>query len=359
MSYWSEITNDFTETNPSPKDGDVLAVNYIDAWREGEEEGNVIAKVLLSKHGDVMVDYVEPLARIDDLAQEVIADSKAKIVEVFKARQNQHEQSPDACASLGKSIYVKWDRLDFAVNNWAREYFGSHVSANGSRDEDSFGIELTGLKADDFEAFAKLYEEFDKDDFYEPESEFQLDSNYPCALPSIVSLGVMPQVFAGEGLLTYGTAVATYDGVFFSERSIYAPDLPERMAEPMVNIDLGFGKLQAVSGGDPTHKEIVVLLEDAKTGLEQPLAVIGQEFHLDVNTDSVRNEVVPDKGISVRLWTDKDSDDFTHSFSIGVLEHDRPLATELLSKASLSDQIKSAESRSIPAENTKGTEPER
>lgn len=359
MSYWSEITNDFTETNPSPKDGDVLAVNYIDAWREGEEEGNVIAKVLLSKHGDVMVDYVEPIARIDDLAQEVIADSKAKIVEVFKARQNQHDQSPDACASLGKSVYVKWDRLDFAVNNWAREYFGSYVRANGSRDEDSFGIELTGLKADDFEAFAKLYKEFDKDGFYEPESEFQLDSNYPCTLPSIVSLGVMPRVFAGEGLITYGTAVATYDGVFFTERSIFAPDLPERAAEPMVNIDLGFGKLQAVRGGDPAYKEIVVLLEDAKTGLEQPLAVIGQEFHLDVNTDSVRNEVVPDKGISVRLWTDKDSDDFTHSFSIGVLEHDRPLATELPSKASLSDQIKSAESRSIPAENTKGTEPER
>lgn len=359
MSYWSEITNDFTETNPSPKDGDVLAVNYIDAWREGEEEGNVIAKVLLSKHGDVMVDYVEPLARIDDLAQEVIADSKAKIVEVFKARQNQHEQSPDACASLGKSIYVKWDRLDFAVNNWAREYFGSHVSANGSRDEDSFGIELTGLKADDFEAFAKLYEEFDKDDFYEPESEFQLDSNYPCTLPSVIALGVMPRVFSGEGLITYGGAVAIYDGVLFTERSKDNPDRPDRMIEPMVDIDLGFGKLQAFRGGDPAYKEIFVLLEDAKTGLEQPLAIIGQEYHYDPNTDSVRNEVVPDKGISVRLWTDKDSDDFTHSFSIDVLEHDRPLATELLSKASLSDQIKSAESRSIPAENTNGTEPER
>lgn len=359
MSYWAEIKNDFTETNLSPKDGDVLAVNYIDAWREGEDEGHVIAKVLLSKHGDVMVDYVDTIARNDDLAQRVIADSKAKIVEVFKARQSQHEQTPDACASLGKSIYVKWDRLDFAVSNWAREYFGSHVCANGCRDEDSFGIELTGLKADDFEAFAKLYEEFDKDGFYEPESEFQLDSNYPCALPSIVSLGVMPRVFAGEGLITYGTAVATYDGVFFTERSIFAPDLPERMAEPMVNIDLGFGKLQAVSGGDPSHKEIVVLLEDAQTGLEQPLAVIGQEFHLDVNTDSVRDEIVPDKGITVRLWTDKDSDDFTHSFSIDVLEHDRPIVQESPAKASLLDQIKSAESRSGTPENTKGAEPER
>lgn len=359
MSYWSEIKNDFTETNLSLKDGDVLAVNYIDAWREGEEEGYVIAKVLLSKHGDVMVDYVDAIARNDDLAQEVIANSKAKIVEVFKARQNQHEQTPDACASLGKSIFVKWDNLDAAINIWAREYFGSHVRANGSRDEDSFGIELTGLKADDFEAFAKLYEEFDKDGFYEPESEFQLDSNYPCALPSIVSLGVMPRVFAGEGLITYGTAVATYDGVFFTERSIFAPDFPERMAEPMVNIDLGFGKLQAVSGGDPAYKEIVVLLEDAKTGLEQPLAIIGQEYHYDPNTDSVRNEVVPDKGISVRLWTDKDSDDFTHSFSIGVLEHDRPPAAELPAKPSLSHQIKSAESRTGAIENTKGAEPER
>lgn len=359
MSYWSEITNDFTETNPSPKDGDVLAVNYIDAWREGEEEGNVIAKVLLSKHGDVMVDYVEDIARIDDLAQEVIADSKAKIAEEFKARQNQHEQATDACASLGKSIYVKWDRLDFAVNNWAREYFGSHVSANGSRDEDSFGIELTGLKADDFEVFAKLYEEFDKDGDYEPEFDFEHDSTLASTLPSVVSLGVMPRVFAGEGLLTYGTAVATYDGVFFSERSIYAPDLPERMAEPMVNIDLGFGKLQAVSGGNPAHKEIVVLLEDAKTGLEQPLAVIGQKFHLDESTDFVRDEVVPDKGITVWLWTDKDSDDFTHSFSIDVLEHDRPLATEPLAKPSLSHQIKSAESRSASAESIKEAEPER
>lgn len=184
MSYWSEITNDFTETNPSPKDGDVLAVNYIDAWREGEEEGNVIAKVLLSKHGDVMVDYVEGIARIDDLAQEVIADSKAKIVEVFKARQSQHEQSPDACASLGKSVYVRWDRLDFAVNSWAHEYFGSHVCASGSRDEESFGIELTGLKADDFEAFSKLYEEFDKGGDYEPEFDFEHDSTLASTLPS-------------------------------------------------------------------------------------------------------------------------------------------------------------------------------
>lgn len=359
MSYWSEIKNDFTETNLSPKDGDVLAVNYIDAWREGEDQGTTIAKVLLSKHGDILVDYLDTIARWDDLAQEVIADSKAKIAEEFKARQNQHEQATDACASLGKSFYVKWDRLDFAVNNWAREYFGSHVRANGSRDEDSFGIELTGLKADDFEAFANLYKEFDKDGFYEPESEFELDSNYPCTLPSVIALGVMPRVFSGEGLITYGGAIATYDGVFFTERSIYAPDLPERMAEPMVNIDLGFGKLQAVRGGDPAHKEIVVLLEDAQTGLEQPLAVIGQKFHLDESTDFVRNEVVPDKGISVRLWTDKDSDDFTHSFSIDVLEHDRPLATELPSKPSLSHQIKSAESRTGIIENTKGAEPER
>lgn len=359
MSYWSEIKNDFTETNLSPKDGDVLAVNYIDAWREGEDQGTTIAKVLLSKHGDILVDYIDTIARWDNLAQEVIADSKAKIVEVFKARQNQHEQSPDTCASLGKSIYVKWDRLDFAVNNWAREYFGSHVRANGSRDEDSFGIELTGLKTDDFEAFAKLYKEFDKDVFYEPESEFELDSNYPCTLPSVVSLGVMPQVFAGEGLITYGGAIATYDGVFFTERSKDNPDMPDRMIEPMVNIDLGFGKLQAVSGGDPSYKEIVVLLEDSQTGLEQPLAVIGQKFHLDENTDFVRDEVVPDKGITVRLWTDKDSDDFTHSFSIDVLEHDRPLATELPSKPSLSHQIKSAESRTGIIENTKGAEPER
>lgn len=359
MSYWSEIKNDFTETNPSPKDGDVLAVNYIDAWREGEDQGTTIAKVLLSKHGDILVDYLDTIARWDDLAQEVIADSKTKIVEVFKARQNQREQSPDTCASLGKSIYIKWDNLDFAINNWAREYFGSHVYANGSRDEDSFGIELTGLKADDFEAFSKLYEEFDKDGDYEPEFDFEHDSTHTSTLPSVVSLGVMPQVFAGEGLITYGGAIATYDGVFFTERSKDNPDMPDRMIEPMVNIDLGFGKLQAVSGGDPSYKEIVVLLEDSQTGLEQPLAVIGQKFHLDENTDFVRDEVVPDKGITVRLWTDKDSDDFTHSFPIDVREYDRPLATEPPSKPSLSHQIKSAESRTGIIENTKGAEPER
>lgn len=359
MSYWSEIKNDFTETNLSLKDGDVLAVNYIDAWREGEDEGHVIAKVLLSKHGDVMVDYIDVIARNDDLAQEVISDSKAKIAEEFKARQSQPEQTTDSCASLGSSIYVKWDDLDAAVNNWAHAYFGNHVYANGSRDEDTFGIELTGLKADDFEAFAKLYEAYDKDHDYEPKDEFELDSNYPCTLPSVIALGVMPRVFSGEGLITYGGAVAIYDGVLFTERSKDNPDRPDRMIEPMVDIDLGFGKLQAFRGGLPAYKEIFVLLEDAKTGLEQPLAIIGQEYHYDPNTDSVRNEVVPDKGISVRLWTDKDSDDFTHSFSIDVLEHDRPLATELPSKPSLSHQIKSAESRTGAIENTKGAEPER
>ena len=61
----------------------------------------------------------------------------------------------------------------------------------------------------------------------------------------------------------------------------------------------------------------------------------------------------------MRVWTDKDSDDFTHFLSIDVCERESLLESEFQVKTSLLDQIKSAESRTGTTENLKGVEPER
>lgn len=88
--YWAEIRNDFLESGAdiSAEDGDVLARISIDGWKTEEdwEEGAVIARVLLSKHGDVLVDYFDGVARIDRTAQEAIREAKEVLKEHFKAK---------------------------------------------------------------------------------------------------------------------------------------------------------------------------------------------------------------------------------------------------------------------------------
>lgn len=86
MSYWSEIRNDYFEALTSPKDGEALASISIDAWasENDNESGDVIARVLLSQHGDVLVDYHDSIARTDQMAQEAIGEAMAHLREYFQ-----------------------------------------------------------------------------------------------------------------------------------------------------------------------------------------------------------------------------------------------------------------------------------
>lgn len=68
MSYFSEIRNDYICTDIDKEDGDVIAYISIDAWRPDEEQGQVIAQVFLSTHGDIVVSHT-PMSRLEEVRE--------------------------------------------------------------------------------------------------------------------------------------------------------------------------------------------------------------------------------------------------------------------------------------------------
>lgn len=78
MGYWSDINNSHEENIFDPAiDGAIDKLISIDAWRtcDDNEDGVVIAKVLLTSSGDICVVYIDPVARTDAYAQELIQDT--------------------------------------------------------------------------------------------------------------------------------------------------------------------------------------------------------------------------------------------------------------------------------------------
>lgn len=77
-SKWAEIINDYKEEdNFSGLEEGIKAIISIDAWEtdKDEEEGNVIAKVVVTKHNEIFVIYIDNGARLDEYAQEKIKES--------------------------------------------------------------------------------------------------------------------------------------------------------------------------------------------------------------------------------------------------------------------------------------------
>lgn len=81
-SYWTEIRHDFREDSPVGC-GDVVAAVSVDAWRTSDDnaEGEVIARVFLTKKGDVVIDYINSIAHTDVLAQESIKETVKELRE--------------------------------------------------------------------------------------------------------------------------------------------------------------------------------------------------------------------------------------------------------------------------------------
>lgn len=73
-SLWSEIRNDYTEDY---NEGGICKITYIDAWKTADdnEEGKVIAKVLLTNNDEVFVVYIDNCAKYDAYAQEKIREA--------------------------------------------------------------------------------------------------------------------------------------------------------------------------------------------------------------------------------------------------------------------------------------------
>lgn len=90
----------------------------------------------------------------------------------------------------------------------------------------------------------------------------------------------------------------------------------EGAVDNKIKIDLGFATLVAEKGADPNYKEFFIGLENENGMFYQDIAVIGEKYHYE------GDKVVPDKGISVRVYSDETQEDYTHNFDIGIYEGD-------------------------------------
>lgn len=88
QSYWTEIRHDFHEDSPAGY-GDVITAVSVDGWRTPDDnaEGEVIARVFLTKNGDVVIDYINAIARTDVLAQEAIDETVKELREQFASAE--------------------------------------------------------------------------------------------------------------------------------------------------------------------------------------------------------------------------------------------------------------------------------
>ena len=85
---FSEIRNDYHfgpgYEGGTPEDG-LLAGITIDGWQTDDdgEEGHVIAQVLLSVHGDIMVAWTDNGARMNEPVLEAISEAKEDLKELW------------------------------------------------------------------------------------------------------------------------------------------------------------------------------------------------------------------------------------------------------------------------------------
>lgn len=88
QGYWTEIRHDFHEDS-SAGYGDVITAVSVDGWRTPDDnaEGEVIARVFLTKNGDVVIDYINAIARTDVLAQEAISETVQELREKFASAE--------------------------------------------------------------------------------------------------------------------------------------------------------------------------------------------------------------------------------------------------------------------------------
>ena len=92
----------------------------------------------------------------------------------------------------------------------------------------------------------------------------------------------------------------------------------ELVINQFLRIDLGFAILVAEKSTDPTYpNEIIIGLEDKDGSYLQDIAVVGLRYHY--NKD---NELAFENELSVKVWADKDNEDYTHEFKIDVYKEE-------------------------------------
>lgn len=106
---FAEIRHDYiwgeaVENGLNHRAGDpLLAAVSIDPWETGndDEEGRVVANVLLSRHGDIIVDFHDNGVRMDQQVLEHIAEAKTDLRRIWEEYTAAQRQAAVHVKSLG------------------------------------------------------------------------------------------------------------------------------------------------------------------------------------------------------------------------------------------------------------------
>ena len=112
---FAEIRHDYiwgeaVENGLNHRAGDpLLAAGSIDAWETGDddEEGRLVANVLLSRHGDIIVDFHDNGVRMDQQVLEHIAEAKTCLL--YTSHRFGHSQYilvGVRCFQFGKQLCI-------------------------------------------------------------------------------------------------------------------------------------------------------------------------------------------------------------------------------------------------------------
>lgn len=111
-------------------------------------------------------------------------------------------------------------------------------------------------------------------------------------------------------------------GVNIKAESSDTPDTFEKIfgctaLENKLVIPFGEHKIVAEKGADHNYNEMFIWIEDKNGVCIQDLVIVGQKYHYDENLD-----VVQDDSVLVRVFANKDDDDYTNEFDIGVYKEE-------------------------------------
>lgn len=97
--------------NNFPVSGDVLAAVSIDGWKSGEDDkqGTAIANVILTRRGDIVVDFRDNGARLDEQVKEHIASAWKELKDIWIDMRNSRKhlcRGAEFHAAYQQTLYI-------------------------------------------------------------------------------------------------------------------------------------------------------------------------------------------------------------------------------------------------------------
>lgn len=115
---FAKIRNNY-ETGPLFDGSSIDAEGYlgyisIDGWRteDENEEGQVIAAVMVTPHGDIVVDWHDNGARLNENALTAITEAKVRLQSAYQDWLTEHRAEPEKAGTESRIFVV---RLDYAT----------------------------------------------------------------------------------------------------------------------------------------------------------------------------------------------------------------------------------------------------